>query len=174
MRKIEYPEGLQFRSIPEAFFKRARANSMRTFEIFKYRNSWFSRTFKESGRKILSIAGALRSIGVKKGDKVAVVSQTRSEWLLTDLAIQSCGAITIPIYPNISPETASFILKDSEARVVFAEKPKNLEKLDLSGVKMLLFLKKIKKRKKSQVTSYCLKILKIRERICTIGSILKK
>jgi long-chain acyl-CoA synthetase len=142
MRKMEYPKDIPFKSIPDAFFKRARANSMRTFEIFKYRNSWLSRTFKESGRKILSIAGALRSIGVKKGDKVAVISQTRSEWLLSDLAIQSCGAITVPIYPNISPETASFILKDSEAKVVFAEKPKNLEKLDLSRVKNVIIFEK--------------------------------
>jgi long-chain acyl-CoA synthetase len=146
MRKIEYPKDIPFKSIPDAFFKRARANSMRTFEIFKYRNSWLSRTFKESGRKILSIAGALRSIGVKKGDKVAVISQTRSEWLLTDLAIQSCGAITVPIYPNISPETASFILKDSEAEVVFSEKPKNLEKLDLSGVKNVIIFEKDKEK----------------------------
>ena len=146
MRKMEYPKDIPFKSIPDAFFKRARANSMRTFEIFKYRNSWLSRTFKESGRKILSIAGALRSIGVKKGDKVAVISQTRSEWLLTDLAIQSCGAITVPIYPNISPETASFILKDSEAKVVFSEKPKNLEKLDLSGVKNVIIFEKDKEK----------------------------
>jgi long-chain acyl-CoA synthetase len=146
MRKMEYPKDIPFKSIPDAFFKRARANSMRTFEIFKYRNSWLSRTFKESGRKILSIAGALRSIGVKKGDKVAVISQTRSEWLLTDLAIQSCGAITVPIYPNISAETASFILKDSEAKVVFSEKPKNLEKLDLSGVKNVIIFEKDKEK----------------------------
>ena len=146
MRKMEYPKDIPFKSIPDAFFKRARANSMRTFEIFKYRNSWFSRTFKESGRKILSIAGALRSIGVKKGDKVAIISQTRSEWLLSDLATQSCGAITVPIYPNISPETASFILKDSEAKVVFAEKPKNLEKLDLSGVKNVIIFEKDKEK----------------------------
>jgi long-chain acyl-CoA synthetase len=146
MRKIEYPKDIPFKSIPDAFFKRARANSMRTFEIFKYRNSWFSRTFKESGHKILSIAGALRSIGVKEGDKVAIISQTRSEWLITDLAIQSCGAITVPIYPNISPETASFILKDSEAKVVFAEKPKNLEKLDLSGVKNVIIFEKDKEK----------------------------
>jgi long-chain acyl-CoA synthetase len=146
MRKMEYPKDIPFKSIPDAFFKRARANSMRTFEIFKYRNSWFSRTFKESGHKILSIAGALRSIGVKKGDKVVIISQTRSEWLLTDLAIQSCGAITVPIYPNISPETASFILKDSEAKVVFAEKPKNLEKLDLSGVKNVIIFEKDKEK----------------------------
>jgi len=138
MRKIEYPKDIPFKSIPDAFFKRARANSMRTFEIFKYRNSWLSRTFKESGRKILSIAGALRSIGVKKGDKVAVISQTRSEWLLTD--------ITVPIYPNISAETASFILKDSEAEVVFSEKPKNLEKLDLSGVKNVIIFEKDKEK----------------------------
>jgi long-chain acyl-CoA synthetase len=146
MRKMEYPKDIPFKSIPDAFFKRARANSMRAFEVFKYRNSWFSRTFKESGRKILSIAGALRSIGVKKGDKVVIISQTRSEWLLTDLAIQSCGAITVPIYPNISPETASFILKDSEAKVVFAEKPKNLEKLDLSGVKNVIIFEKDKEK----------------------------
>jgi long-chain acyl-CoA synthetase len=146
MRKMEYPKDIPFKSMPDAFFKRARANSMRTFEIFKYRNSWFSRTFKESGHKILSIAGALRSIGVKKGDKVAIISQTRSEWLLTDLAIQSCGAITVPIYPNISAETASFILKDSEAKVVFSEKPKNLEKLDLSGVKNVIIFEKDKEK----------------------------
>ena len=121
LRKREYPP-LEYSSLPEAFFKKARMNSEKTFEIFKYKGSWFSRSFKEGGHRVSALAGALIKHGVGKGDRVALISQTRSEWTLSDLAIQSVGAVTVPVYPNISPETVSFILKDSDAKLIFVER----------------------------------------------------
>ncbi len=135
--KREYPE-LPFKSLPEAFLKRARAKSEKTFEIFKRNGLWFKRTFKESAHKVLSISAALLKLGLKKQDKVAILSQTRSEWTLCDLAIQTAGCVTVPIYPNISPETISFILKDSECKVIFAERLKNLKGVDLGGVEHVI------------------------------------
>lgn len=135
--KREYPQ-LPFRSLPEAFLKRARAKSEKTFEIFKHNGSWFKRTFKESAHKVLSISAALLKLGLKKQDKVAILSQTRSEWALCDLAIQTAGCVTVPIYPNISPETISFILKDSESKVIFVERLKNLKGVELGGVEHVI------------------------------------
>ncbi len=134
----KYPD-LIFRSIPDAFFKRARANSMKAFEIFKYRGSWVKRSFREAGHKILSIAGSLKRAGIKKGDKVAILSQTRSEWTICDLAIQTAGAVTIPIYPNVTPDTVSFILENSESCLLFVEKLKAVKNVKIpSSVKAIV------------------------------------
>lgn len=110
------------KNIPETFLRAARLNSMKTFEIFKKNGIWRTRSFKESANIILSVASALIDCGVKKGDKVAILSQTRSEWLLSDLAIQFAGAVTVPIYPGIQPEIVSYILEHSESNVLFVER----------------------------------------------------
>ncbi len=112
----------EVRNIPEAFLRAARLNSMKTFEIFKKKDVWKVRNFKESTNIILSVASALIDSGVKNGDKVAILSQTRSEWLLSDLAIQFAGATTVPIYPGIQPEIISYILEHSESKILFVER----------------------------------------------------
>lgn len=114
--------GFSVKNIPAAFLKSARLNSERTFEIFKEKGVWRTRTFKESAHTILSVASALVDSGIKKGDKVAIFSQTRSEWLLSDLAIQFTGGVTVPIYPGIQPEIISYILEHSESKAIFVEK----------------------------------------------------
>ncbi len=122
---------LRFPSIPAAFFRQARLNLEKTFEIYKKNGSWLKRSFKDSGSRILSIAGGLRKLGIKNGDKVAIMSQTRSEWTLCDLAIQSAGGTTVPIYVGIPPSEVSFILENSDSQVLFVEKLKYLKDVKL-------------------------------------------
>lgn len=129
----------EVKSIPEAFLKSARMNSMRTFEIFKSKGVWKTRTFKESANISLSVASALIDSGIKKGDKVAILSQTRSEWLLSDLAIQFAGGITVPIYPGIQPEIVSYILEHSESKAIFVERKAFLKDVKIpQGVKNII------------------------------------
>ncbi|MED5461469.1 MAG: AMP-binding protein, partial [Pseudomonadota bacterium] len=66
-------------------------------------------TWKESADISRRIASALGSMGLKPGDKVAILAKNSAEWLLTDIAIAMAGMISVPIYPTASVETISYI-----------------------------------------------------------------
>ena len=93
-------------------------------------------------RRVASLAWALRQVGVKKGDRVAVFSENRPEWHIADLAALGIGAITVPIYHAESAERMQYILKDSGARVCFASGPEQFEKLQAAW-KELAALEKV-------------------------------
>jgi long-chain acyl-CoA synthetase len=76
--------------------------------------SWSS--MAEEAREI---ASGLLSLGVAKGDRVAIMAYNRPQWLVADMAIMAVGAITIPIYHTSSEATAAKILSKSGARVAF-------------------------------------------------------
>ena len=76
-----------------------------------------SRQFFEDIRDCgLGLAG----LGVRPGDRVALICETRPEWLVADLAILTIGAVTVPIYPTLTPSLIGFILVDAGAHVVVA------------------------------------------------------
>jgi len=82
---------------------------------------WFDR--------LRDVALGLASLGVSRGDRVAIVSESRPEWLLADLAIQSLGAVTVPIYSTLTPAQTAYIARDAGARVAFVSSAEQLEKL---------------------------------------------
>lgn len=84
-------------------------------------NSWKTLSWLEAADLVREIAMGLKSRGVKKGDRIAILSATRYEWTLCDLAILSLGGVTVPIYPSVTAEQVAFILEDSGARAVFVE-----------------------------------------------------
>ncbi len=69
--------------------------------------------------RVRAIGLALGDMGIAPGDRVAIMSDTRQEWVLADLGIITARAVTVPIYPTISAQQARFILQDSGARGVF-------------------------------------------------------
>ncbi len=69
--------------------------------------------------RIEAIGLALRDMGVVAGDRVAIMSETRQEWVLADFGIITARGVTVPIYPTLSAQQARYILQDSEARGVF-------------------------------------------------------
>jgi len=71
----------------------------------------------------------LTDAGIRPGDRVAIVSESRPEWLLTDLAILVGGAVTVPIFPTLSAAQARYILQDSGARLAFVSTLAQLEKV---------------------------------------------
>ena len=71
--------------------------------------------------QVRALAKGLLARGVQPGDSVAVMSKTRYEWTLADLAIWFAGAVTVPIYETSSAQQVSFILEDSAAVVVLVE-----------------------------------------------------
>jgi long-chain acyl-CoA synthetase len=82
---------------------------------------WFDR--------VRDLALGLGSLGVSRGDRVAIVSESRPEWLLADLAILSLGAVTVPVYSTLAAAQAAYIVRDSGARVAFVSTAEQLDKL---------------------------------------------
>src|SRR5262245_26146586 len=73
------------------------------------------------------IAAGLHAIGVNPGDRVALLSESRVEWTLTDAGSIFAGTIDVPIYPTLTPAQVRYILNDSGACILFLE---NREKYD--------------------------------------------
>lgn len=83
--------------------------------------AWTDVTCKDAATQIRSAALGLIAEGVKPGDRVALLSATRYEWVILDYAILAIGAVTVPIYETSSPEQVRWVLEDSGAVLVFAE-----------------------------------------------------
>jgi long-chain acyl-CoA synthetase len=75
------------------------------------------------------VARALESWGVRKGDRVAILSENRPEWTIADFAALALGAVTVPIYSTQTPEQTAFVLRDSAARVIVVSTKHQLEKV---------------------------------------------
>lgn len=92
--------------------------------------SWHSATYRDVGGKIWRLAQFLIRSGVRPGDKVAIISFTRPEWLIADLAILYAGATSVAIYQSINAQETGYILFDSGAKFIFAENEEQVRKLD--------------------------------------------
>ncbi|UCF30784.1 MAG: AMP-binding protein, partial [bacterium] len=75
------------------------------------------------------IAAGLLSLGVARGDRVAIMAYNRPEWLVADMAIMAVGAVTVPIYHTSSEATAARILEKSGAQVAFVARSDKAEML---------------------------------------------
>ena len=84
-------------------------------------------------RHVLAAASGLVAAGVKPRDHVVLMSENRLEWLYCDLAIQTAGAITVPIYPNVSAEIAHAIARDCQASLAIVSDQTKLAKLEGTG-----------------------------------------
>jgi len=78
-------------------------------------------TWKESGHIVAELMAYLTAHGFQKGDRVAILAWNSPEWVWTDLAVQSLGGVTVPIYPNTSSEGACEILLDAEAKFLLSD-----------------------------------------------------
>ncbi len=85
---------------------------------YKREGRWVSISSDEMLRRARHIAAGLYSLGVRRGDRVALLSESRPEWTLTDAGCMFATAIDVPIYPTLTPPQVGYILKDSGARVL--------------------------------------------------------
>jgi len=94
---------------------------------FKVDDVWNYLSGTEVIEKIRRIALGLSQLGVKAGDRIAIISENRPEWSLTDLAILSLRAVNVPIYTTQAVEQIRYILEDSGAKMLFISGKKLLK-----------------------------------------------
>ncbi|MGD1216701.1 MAG: long-chain fatty acid--CoA ligase [Terriglobales bacterium] len=90
---------------------------------------WVPISSAEIYRSVVGVARALESWGVGKGDRVAILSENRPEWTITDFAALALGAVTVPIYSTQTADQTAFLLNDSGARVIAVSTKHQLEKV---------------------------------------------
>jgi len=70
-------------------------------------------------RSVNGVAQTLANWGIKKGDRIAILSENRPEWTIAEFGAALVGAVVVPIYPTQTPDQVSYMLRDSGARVIF-------------------------------------------------------
>lgn len=82
-------------------------------------NGFMSWTWSQARTEVIDLARGLIALGIKRGDCIALFSESRPRWVIADQAIQACGAIGVPLYPTVSEDELSYMLEDSEACLAF-------------------------------------------------------
>lgn len=110
-----------YRSIPDLFLARVAATPDAPAFLHPEDGAWKSLSWRETASRVRDLACGLLSLGLSAGDRVAIVSTTRLEWILADLAVACAGGVTATVYPVSTEDETSFILSDSRATVAFGE-----------------------------------------------------
>jgi long-chain acyl-CoA synthetase len=111
---------------------------------YKKDGRWVPMSSDEMLQRAKLIAAGLHAIGVRPGDRIALLSESRVEWTLTDAGSIFAGAIDVPIYPTLTPPQVRYILNDSGARVLVIECREKVEELqqilgECPDVKQVIF-----------------------------------
>lgn len=90
---------------------------------------WKPATFESVQSNVCALAQYLQSIRVEQGTSVAIISASRPEWMLADLAILSCGGVSVSVYQSLPADDIGYILFDSGSQIFFAENQEQVDKL---------------------------------------------
>src|SRR5262249_23986363 len=74
--------------------------------------------------KVNGVAGRLRSWGISRGDRAAILSENRHEWVVADFACLLLGAVVVPLYTTLTAKQTTYLLRDSGARAIFLSSEK--------------------------------------------------
>ena len=109
-------------TLVDVFLRVAREHRRPDTLNYKKDGEWVSMSSDEMLERAMFIAAGLHAIGVNRGDRIALLSESRVEWTLTDAGSIFAGAIDVPIYPTLTPPQVRYILNDSGACVLFVER----------------------------------------------------
>ncbi len=98
---------------------------------FRYHDGtgWRDLSHRDVIESVMRVALALRSLGLERGDRAALLSENRPEWALADYGCLASGVVDVPIYSTLTPSQIAFILDNSGARIVFLSDREQLEKV---------------------------------------------
>src|SRR5262245_4223172 len=99
--------------------------------IMKYKSGdeWKSVTVPEFRDTVRYVAMALHDLGVKTGDRVAILAENRPEWTMSDFAILCASGVTVPVYPTLLGWQIEYILNDAGTVAVLCSNKEQLDKI---------------------------------------------
>ena len=133
-------------TLPDLFINAVKKHPENKFLNFKRDGRWRSIGSAELIQRIENCALGLYSLGLRRGDRAAILAPNSPEWTIADAGCQFAGIVDVPIYTTLAPESVEYILNDSGARVLFLEDKAAYEELQdvIRGTpsveKVILFL----------------------------------
>jgi long-chain acyl-CoA synthetase len=115
-------------TLNEIFFSAVERNLDRMM-LYQEDGNWLPISSREFGRKVVRTAHALHDWGIRRRDRVAILSENRPEWPVADVASLLLGAVTVPLYTTLTPEQSAGQLRDSGSRIIFLSSEQHLRKI---------------------------------------------
>jgi len=115
--------------IPKTFFRQVVSHKNRVALRYKYFGRWHKVTWQEYGDRVMEVAAGLLAMGLRQGQSVCILGDNRLEWLICHMAIMTAGGCTCGIYPTSAPDEVQYILRHSEAEILFVENEEQVDKV---------------------------------------------
>ena len=115
-------------TLARMFWDRVEKSAARPAQSFKQGAGWKTITWREVGDVVREVALGLIALGRQKGERIALLSASRAEWVQADFAVFSAGCVTVPVYPSYPPDLIAYVVNDSEAKTLIVEDPTQLAK----------------------------------------------
>jgi len=119
MAQANFPN---FDTIPEIFYHWESTTPNNTFLRQPKGSTWKSYDFKEVGQQARRVATALKTMGLKQGDHIAISSKNCAHWIITDIAIMMGGFVSVPLYPTLTKSQLNEVLLKSDSKAIFIGK----------------------------------------------------
>jgi len=131
------------KTLPRLFLSRVDRYKDRRALVRKVEGRWEPVSWNQYAAKVRDIFLGLLSLGIRKGDAVAILSWNRVEWVFADMAILSTGGICVPIYASNLPRDVAYVIEHSDSRFAFVEDREQLAKIlevrsDLPGLETIV------------------------------------
>ncbi|MBI5571359.1 MAG: AMP-binding protein [Desulfomonile tiedjei] len=116
-------------NLPELFFTQVARLHDRVALRHKEYGIWKRVSWTEYGENVEKVAAGLISLGLARGERVAILGDNRPEWLYCDLGTMSAGGVTCGVYPTSAPEQIAYVVGHSETRILFVENEEQVDKV---------------------------------------------
>ncbi|HWP82229.1 MAG TPA: long-chain fatty acid--CoA ligase [Bacteroidota bacterium] len=125
------PVAVEFTTISEMFDRVTKkfANEQRPMLMQKVQGKYEGISFQHYRRNVELFTLGLASLGISKGDRVAIIAENRPEWVVADMAIVTLGAVNVPIYPTLTPKQIEFIFNDAGVKLAIVSNMFQLNKV---------------------------------------------
>ncbi len=116
-------------TLPELFVKAAERYGRPNSLAYRDDHGWQPISSAEVLSRARSIALGLYSLGLRKGDRAALLAHNSPNWTLADAGCQFAGVLDVPVYTTLAPATIAYVLNDSGAKAIFVDTVEALERL---------------------------------------------
>ncbi len=142
------------KTLPQIFYNTAERFPSKTAFQYKEEGIYYSLSYQEAKDIIEGFAKGLQSLGVKKGDKIALLSENRPEWAFTDLGSMRAGAVLVPFHTTLNPKAIRNLLNHSEAKILVVSNSELLNKVlifqkEIETLEKIIFLEELDSESKN-------------------------
>ncbi|MDP3883238.1 MAG: long-chain fatty acid--CoA ligase [Candidatus Staskawiczbacteria bacterium] len=147
-----------YKAIPEIFFETAKKHQNKPALLYKKEGVYFPIKYGELSKRVISVASAFKNLGLESGEKVAILSENRPEWVIADLATMFLGGIVVPLHTTFNPRVICNVLNHCKAKILVVSNDELLNKVllwqkQLKHLKKIIFLGKLTLAQKQVLTS---------------------